>query len=716
MTPTLKAYSYIRFSTPDQLKGDSLRRQTEAAESWAKDHGLALDNTLKLQDLGLSAFDGNHRDKGALGAFLKLVEGGQIPEGSVLLVESLDRLSREEITEALEQFLAIIRSGIKIVTLSDNNREYTKETINANVGDLIVSLTIMSRAHEESKMKSIRMKAARAGERDQARNGGAKHGSKCPGWLRPIRDETEIVSATTRQRPKILEYEKIPERAAVIERIFEMKLVDGWGSNRIASELNKTPNIWKPNRKDPRRKGDGWRGSYVRKILTNPETYGEFQQYKIISVNGDKKKKVRVAEGEPIPNYYPAVILEKTFFHVQALFKQNQGTGGETGMARNIFQGLLRCGYCKGAVHYIDKGAPPKGGTYLVCDRTRRAVEGSCGCKSGVRYDEFQELVLDYCKGLGGEQIEELLGEVDHRQKSELLIVQTDLSAKRAKLDDVALRIKNLLDQSETAKTPENRMLLDERLDKRRMEMDSLKEEIDKLERKCTELSSKSESFRSSVDSVQSLHRLLSKANQPDAKARDIRLRLRQTLKGLIEKVVVYPEGWPRYSPEVAQRALDDLSILFPKGTDEHGWLRDYLRLRLEYPKGYRFYSICFVGGSIRMLRPCFPQRQLAAEWDAEKQETWAWEAKVPDEELQKRMKHFDTSLQMWEVIYDNGAGEKVLDEMRARHLERVREAKQELQDFKSNIETYRRAYAAGDKKTMDEMMAEHLAVIKAHE
>ena len=125
MTP--KAYSYIRFSTPDQLNGDSLRRQLDLSKRYAAQHGLVLDENLNLQDLGLSAYHAEHRE-GALGRFLELVKGSRISEGSVLLVESLDRLSREEITEALEQFLAIIRSGVKIVTLADNEtriREFT---------------------------------------------------------------------------------------------------------------------------------------------------------------------------------------------------------------------------------------------------------------------------------------------------------------------------------------------------------------------------------------------------------------------------------------------------------------------------------------------------------------------------------------------------------------------------------------------------------------
>ena len=49
-----KAYSYLRFSTPGQLEGDSLRRQTEAARAYAERHGLELSD-LSYRDLGKSA-------------------------------------------------------------------------------------------------------------------------------------------------------------------------------------------------------------------------------------------------------------------------------------------------------------------------------------------------------------------------------------------------------------------------------------------------------------------------------------------------------------------------------------------------------------------------------------------------------------------------------------------------------------------------------------
>jgi len=35
MSKKKKAYSYIRFSTPEQLKGDSLRRQLESSRKYA---------------------------------------------------------------------------------------------------------------------------------------------------------------------------------------------------------------------------------------------------------------------------------------------------------------------------------------------------------------------------------------------------------------------------------------------------------------------------------------------------------------------------------------------------------------------------------------------------------------------------------------------------------------------------------------------------------
>jgi len=144
-----KAYSYIRFSTPEQIKGDSLRRQLEGSRQWAEENGYELDTSMR--DLGVSAFSGANRTEGSLKKFIDLIEQGHIDEGSVLILESLDRLSREELTKSLNLFINILSAGIKIVTLADR-QEYTSESIN-NIGNLVISLVSMARAHEESQMK-----------------------------------------------------------------------------------------------------------------------------------------------------------------------------------------------------------------------------------------------------------------------------------------------------------------------------------------------------------------------------------------------------------------------------------------------------------------------------------------------------------------------------------------------------------------------------------
>ena len=48
-----KAYSYLRFSTPEQMGGDSFRRQWDAAKRYAERRGLDLDLKLTFHDLGV---------------------------------------------------------------------------------------------------------------------------------------------------------------------------------------------------------------------------------------------------------------------------------------------------------------------------------------------------------------------------------------------------------------------------------------------------------------------------------------------------------------------------------------------------------------------------------------------------------------------------------------------------------------------------------------
>ena len=112
-----EAYSYIRFSRPEQLRGDSLRRQLEASKQYAEENGYELNESQTFKDLGKSAYSGTHKRSGELRDFLEMIEKGSIPKGSILIVESLDRLSRDKVPDALDQFLDIMKmkSGCRFI-------------------------------------------------------------------------------------------------------------------------------------------------------------------------------------------------------------------------------------------------------------------------------------------------------------------------------------------------------------------------------------------------------------------------------------------------------------------------------------------------------------------------------------------------------------------------------------------------------------------------
>src|SRR5262245_13937593 len=120
-------YSYLRYSSPQQGDGDSIRRQTKGTVEWCKRHDVQLDTTRTYQDRGRSAYHGRHRKAGgALAAFLGDVETGQIPSGSVLVVENLDRLSRKNPWQAVPLLCSLVNAGISVVTLSPGEVVYER--------------------------------------------------------------------------------------------------------------------------------------------------------------------------------------------------------------------------------------------------------------------------------------------------------------------------------------------------------------------------------------------------------------------------------------------------------------------------------------------------------------------------------------------------------------------------------------------------------------
>ena len=95
----MKLYSYQRWSSAVQADGTSKARQSHAAEQYARDNNLEI---VEIVDSGISGFRSLNSKNGALSQFLDAVDAGLIIKNSYLYVESLDRITRDEIDIALE--------------------------------------------------------------------------------------------------------------------------------------------------------------------------------------------------------------------------------------------------------------------------------------------------------------------------------------------------------------------------------------------------------------------------------------------------------------------------------------------------------------------------------------------------------------------------------------------------------------------------------------
>ncbi|MGF6901900.1 recombinase family protein [Paraburkholderia sp. GAS348] len=566
--PTPKAYSYIRFSTPEQQKGDSSRRQTELSQKYAEAHGLILDENLTYRDLGVSAFDKSNITSGQLGAFLSAVKSGAVEPGSYLLVESLDRLSRANVTDALGIFMSIIGSGIRIVTLADG-KEYSKEKINEQFTDLIVSIVVMSRAHEESLTKSRRLKEAWKAKR--GRIGDTKLTEMAPAWLKLDDDRTA--------------YSLIPDRVELVQRMFEWSK-DGIGSETIARRLNQQGLLtWGT------RSADQWHASYIKKILDNRAVLGEFQPHTL--VNGK-----RIPEGDPAPGYFPRIVSDEEFVLAKtARQSRRTNSAGRKGLTfSNLFSGFLRCGYCNGSMVYVNKGHSGPRAKLLVC---ARAKAGN-GCHYVPwEYPQFERSVLTYCKGLDFDAFLQTRDTV----KSELAALSARIAVLESSMTDNEQKQANILEAIESgAKFPQ------------------LLARMDQLEKDRTKISAELEETRQKYDvranatvdvtAVRaSIDELLQRISELEGdELYDVRARLSQHIKRLIVRVVMYPGGYIE-KPYFVERLRAHLVGKGASVDEANEHIVSNLRLTPNVSK--RFFTMVSRSDAVRMIRPNLENPEL---------------------------------------------------------------------------------------------------------
>lgn len=419
VTGSTIAISYARYSSTGQGEGDSLRRQIEAAESYAAKNGLVIDDGLSFTDEGFSAYDKSNIRKGALGLFLKSVLAGRIPVGATLIVESFDRLSRAAPLEALGVFTDIINAGLTVVALTDPPKKYSRESIHDNVFQLFEVLIDSHRAHMESVRKGELISGAWADKKRRAQVGEIMS-RRAPHWI-----SVSINENLHKKDPSKRKATLNADRVGVVMRLIE-SAEQGVGNNTLIRQLHS-------DRVPAWSKSGKWQPSYVQKILRNPALFGAVE-----------------LDGALFEGYYPALIDKDRFLRLQVLRSARATTkvtsrGGN--LVTNLFSGRLKCGYCGSAINVAGYKSRKTGyeRKYVGCHGARIGSPEAqlAGCRMHIWFiDQLEPKLLLWLTSLDYKALMNTDRSAAEKEKAHLAGLEN-------KLPEVARRIDNITKQVE---------------------------------------------------------------------------------------------------------------------------------------------------------------------------------------------------------------------------------------------------------------------------
>ncbi|HEY7307885.1 MAG TPA: recombinase family protein [Gemmataceae bacterium] len=363
------AVSYARFSDPQQGAGDSEDRQAREFAAFCERHKLTPAKQ-QFVDRGLSGFHDKHRKKGDLGRLIELAKSDTFPKGTVIVVEAWDRLGRLRPDKQTELVAELVRTGVHI-GICRLNDIFTEEDFGTHKWIILQVFTQL--AYDESKQKSERVAASWKKRKERARESGKLTTTTIPAWLEVVDGEAVI----------------IPERANAVQRIFTLA-AEGFGIFKIVQRLAEegVPAFGErtaPKGKNSKRSrfSGKWNRSYVTKILNDKRVLGEYQPTLMAPS--------RHPDGEPIKDYFPAVVTEELFYLARAAARarHNQPVAKPSRQRkmRNLFGGLL--------VNAVD------GEGFVVHNRSTRGkpellllnasgIEARADCVT-FNYDTFQK-------------------------------------------------------------------------------------------------------------------------------------------------------------------------------------------------------------------------------------------------------------------------------------------------------------------------------------
>ncbi|MCR6741004.1 recombinase family protein [Aeromonas media] len=325
-----KIYPYSRISSTKQAKGQGLTIQEEEAllQTLSERYGLSIYEH-RMIDSGKSAFHGHHIKDGQLGGFLKAAKVGEVAPGSILVVSSLDRFSRQDVVQATHDLTAILKQGIGIHSAIEGRTFCDPHGDKLSDGlDIQLAILALERAHGESKTKQARVYKLTdlAISRHQQ---GERHDSGYANAIKVVGNDVWWVdSKDGAVRPHPIYHP--------LAREIALKLIDGQSPYKIAEWLNADAPECPIHRSDKREPG-AWSIHVLRRFHKTKALIGE-----------------KVINGITLFGYYPPLLTEDEYHRLidARTRRQRPKTTGKA-TAVSLFAGLKEvvCMHCGAGVH-----------------------------------------------------------------------------------------------------------------------------------------------------------------------------------------------------------------------------------------------------------------------------------------------------------------------------------------------------------------------------
>ncbi|WP_404973223.1 recombinase family protein [Vibrio campbellii] len=560
---------YQRVSTIAQVNSNSQdglgrqkRKTLEAATKLSEETGFKILSS--VTDAGISAFHKSNWDgEAGMGLIRSMVLNDEVAKGSIVVFEAFDRMSRGEPMWVLRQMSDLLEAGLQI-HIAHMDRTFTYQSMNEDMGQLMMAIAFICAAHAESLTKQKRTRASIAHQVQEAKDKGipVRFGMHVP-WLR---------NAGTH-------WEEIPERVELIQRMADMT-VKGFGATKIAGVLN-SENVptWDNKRKVKPKK---WYNKFILDTLASDALIGTAH--------------FKTHDGTvTIENHYPSVISNEAYAYIQSQIasrKQdrsiNVGSSKSTSFVTGI--GVTECAYCGSSMVAKQMKRTLKDGTikidrFVACSGAQQRYSDCTTARSPLRI--LERVIVEYCADRIN--FSDVFGQQSPRSE-----LKAKISTEETKLESLTSQRKRLMKLYAMADDDGGDSELEEQITENRQTARLIETVIEELNKELL-------ATRDSVgDEFVELIGQVRDGNIPER----TRQQLREIVPIFVQKIVIANRGFNWVRPPERKSKLDKLVSIMTAdgGAIDYDVLAEFKERMESTSLKNLSYAVYFKSGAVKFV------------------------------------------------------------------------------------------------------------------